>query len=113
MSDKVRVRNGGDDEKQEWSRPQCGGLPLVRVCGGASGGDILAGDLGPAGGLGQYTVMLKARRCILVLGSFFIRKYAIKAYGILESESFSKSLRTRTLCLTKRHFTSSELLTEP
>ena len=54
MSDKVWVRNGGDDEKQEWSRPLCGGLPLVRLRGGAPRGHLLAGDLGPAGGLGQY-----------------------------------------------------------
>ena len=47
------VRDGGDDEKQDWSRPHGGGLLLVGVCGGASGGDILEGDLGPPGGLGQ------------------------------------------------------------
>ena len=29
-------------------------FPLVRLRGGASSADILAGDLGPAGGLGQY-----------------------------------------------------------
>ena len=45
--------------------------------------------------------------------SLYIRKYAIKAHGDLEIESYSKSLKMRTLCVTKRLFMCSELLTKP
>ena len=51
--DEGGVRDGGVDEKQNWSRPHSGGLLLVGVRGGAPGGDILEGDLGSPGGLGQ------------------------------------------------------------